>query len=137
MMALRNLAPRVELSPRKLRKQSTKAFLKIVPDLSIDSAPGTSKAFVAFILGIFGVGFAALLTINTLLTQDAIKIQTLKIESLAINENREAILKVVERLASPEELATAAIMLNMRPSQSPEFLNLDPSSKPAELALKP
>ena len=54
-MALRNLAPRVELSPRKLRKQSTEAFLKIVPDLSIDCAPGTSKAFVAFILGIIAV----------------------------------------------------------------------------------
>lgn len=137
MMALRNLTPRVDLSPRKLTQQSTKALLKIVPDLSVDSAPGTSKAFVGFIMGIFGIGFAALLTINTLLTQDAIKIQSLKIESLAINENREAIIKEVEKLASPEELAAAAIALRMRPAQSPQFLNLGVSNKPAELAIKP
>ncbi len=137
MMALRNLSPKVDLSPRKLTQQSTKALLKIVPDLSIDSAPGTSKAFIGFILGIFGIGFAALLTINTLLTQDAIKIQELKIQSLAINENREAILNEVERLASPEELANAAVALNMRPAQSPQFLNLAAPNQPVELALKP
>lgn len=137
MMALRNLSPRVDLSPRKLTEQSSKALLRIVPDLSIDSAPGTSKAFITFILGIFGVGFTALLTINTLLTQDAIKIQELKIQSLAINENREAILKEVELLASPEELAKAAIALRMRPAQSPQFLNLVGPNQPAELSLKP
>jgi hypothetical protein len=77
-------------------------------------------------------GLLGLLSINILLGNDAVRIRELKLEAIAINEEREAALREVAQLSTSEALANRAISLGMVPSGTPTFLDL---SQPTEAEL--
>jgi hypothetical protein len=72
-----------------------------------------------------------LLGINILLGNDAVRIRELKLEAIAINEQREEALREVAVLSTSESLAEKAVKLGMVPSGTPYFLDI---STPTEIA---
>lgn len=125
-MAIRDLAVR-----QPLVKPTRKPLLTLVPALNLETRVQNTRTFATIIGAIAALTFAGLLVINTLLTQDAITIQKLKLEALQLNEDREATVKLVESLANPSSLAEAAAALGMKPSDNPQFLDLStPAVKP-------
>ena len=73
-----------------------KPLLTLVPNFDLEERVKNTRVFAVIISAIAVATFAGLLSINTLLTQDAITIQKLKLESLQLNEEREATIKALE-----------------------------------------
>lgn len=114
-------------SREKFAQKSTQAVLKLVPDVS-PSAQANRKFFAIFVSAVGASGLLVLLTINTLLAQDAFVLTHLKLEVKMVSDQREAIARQIDAQSSPEALARAAAALGMKPSESPVFLNLDAES---------
>ncbi|MFM1788832.1 MAG: hypothetical protein RLZZ12_181 [Actinomycetota bacterium] len=134
-MALSALAPAVAKSRKVVVDKSAKAVLRLVPDLK--PTPGeqaSDRLFYGLIGVILSLGLLGLLGINILLGNDAVKIRELKLEAIAINEQREAALREVARISTPDNLAARATSLGMVPSTTPRFIDL---SKPLEVKVKP
>ncbi len=134
-MALSALAPAVAKSRKAVVDRSTRAVLRLVPDLK--PTPGeqaSDRLFYGLIGFILSLGLLGLLGINILLGNDAVKIRELKLEAIAINEEREAALREVARISTPENLAARATALGMVPSTTPRFLDL---SETVETKVKP
>ena len=129
-MALSALAPAFERSRKAVAKRSSQVVLKLVPELRpIPGQQATDRVFYGVVAGILVAGLLGLLGINILLGNDAVRIRELKLEAIAINEDREAALREVAQLSTSEALATRAISLGMVPSGTPTFIDL---SQPAE-----
>jgi hypothetical protein len=134
-MALSALAPAVAKSRKAVVDRSAKAVLRLVPDLK--PTPGeqaSDRLFYGLIGVILSLGLLGLLGINILLGNDAVKIRELKLEAIAINEQREAALREVARISTPDNLAARASSLGMIPSTTPRFIDL---SEPLEVKVKP
>lgn len=134
-MALSALAPAVAKSRKAVVDRSTRAVLRLVPDLK--PTPGeqaSDRLFYGLIGFILSLGLLGLLGINILLGNDAVKIRELKLEAIAINEEREAALREVARISTPENLAARATALGMVPSTTPRFLDL---TETVETKVKP
>lgn len=134
-MALSALAPAVAKSRKAVVDRSTRAVLRLVPDLK--PTPGeqaSDRLFYGLIGLILSLGLLGLLGINILLGNDAVRIRELKLEAIAINEEREAALREVARISTPENLATRATTLGMVPSTTPRFLDL---TETVEVKAKP
>jgi hypothetical protein len=120
-----SIAALTQQTREKVLTQSSRAFLKIVPQSSED-VQETRKYFAKFLTIVSLVGFFGLLGINTLLAQDAFVLSELKVESKMIADQREAIARKMESYSSPQALANQAAALGMSPSEDPTFLNLTP-----------
>lgn len=134
-MALSALAPAVAKSRKAVVDRSTRAVLRLVPDLK--PTPGeqaSDRLFYGLIGFILSLGLLGLLGINILLGNDAVKIRELKLEAIAINEEREAALREVARISTSENLAARATALGMVPSTTPRFLDL---TETVETKVKP
>lgn len=124
-MALSALAPAVAKSRKAMVDRSARAVLRLVPELR--PTPGeraSDRLFFGLIGFILIVGLLGLLGINILLGNDAVRIRELKLEAIAINEERESALREVARISTPENLATRAIQLGMVPSSTPRFIDI-------------
>ncbi len=134
-MALSALAPAVAKSRKAVVDRSARAVLRLVPDLK--PTPGeqaSDRLFYGLIGFILSLGLLGLLGINILLGNDAVRIKELKLEAIAINEEREAALREVARISTPENLAARATTLGMVPSNTPRFLDL---TETVEAKVKP
>lgn len=120
-------ASTVSRSREKFAEKSTKAALKLVPDIS-PGAQADRKFFAIFVSTVGAIGLLVLLTINTLLAQDAFVLTNLKLEVKIVSDQREAIAREIDAQSSPEALARSATALGMKPSESPVFLNLEVES---------
>ena len=130
-MALSALAPAVAKSRKAVVDRSARVVLRLVPELK--PTPGeqaSDRLFYGLIGFILSIGLIGLLGINILLGNDAVRIRELKLEAIAINEEREAALREVAKISTPENLANRALELGMIPSATPRFLDL--SQNPAE-----
>ena len=114
-----------------------KPLLTLVPNFDLEEQVKNTRVFAVIIGLISAITFAGLLSINTLLTQDAITIQKLKIESLKLNEDREATIKALEQISNPAALASAAVSLGMKPSENPQFLDLNGSTNTPSVPSSP
>jgi len=114
-----------------------KPLLTLVPNFDLEERVKNTRVFAVIIGLISAITFAGLLSINTLLTQDAITIQKLKIESLQLNEDREATIKALEQISNPAALAEAAESLGMKPSENPQFLDLNASTNVSRVKNSP
>ena len=124
-MALFALAPAVERSRKAVINKSTQEVLKVVPELRpVAGEKASDRIFYTVIGAILALGLLGLLGINVLLGNDAVRIRELKLEAIAINEEREAALREVARLSSPESLSRRAIALGMIQSSKPRFLDI-------------
>ena len=92
-----------------------------------------SRVYYGVIGAILSLGLLGLLGINILLGNDAVKIRELKLEALAINEERESALRQLDRISSPESLAHSARVLGMVPSSTPTFLDLSVKAEVVEV----
>ncbi len=126
-MAIFDFAPAIERSRRAVSQTTTKAVLRLVPELESGKKAG-DKAFITSISSIFIIGLLALLIINTALAQDAFKLQQLKQQATVLADQREAILRQVAEKSSPENLAESATKLGMVASTNPRFLDLSVKS---------
>jgi hypothetical protein len=61
-----------------------------------------------------------------LLGSDAVKIKNLKLEAVALAEEREAALREIARISDPENLARKAIALGMVENKKTKFILLQP-----------
>ena len=95
------------------------------PQMSV-AQQASRKYFATFVTSVFVAGFLALLGVNTLLAQDAFKLNNLKIEAKMVADQRDAINRTIDAHSAPNALAQAATALGMKPSETPIFLNLDP-----------
>lgn len=130
-MALSALAPAFERSRKAVAKKSSQVVLKLVPELRpIPGQQANDRVFYGVVAGILVAGLLGLLGINILLGNDAVRIRELKLEAIAINEDREAALREVAQLSTSEALANRATSLGMVPSGTPIFLDL---SQPTEV----
>jgi len=118
-------------TPAKNRKpvgeRTAEVILGLFPDVS-SGARATQKYFAKFLTIVSLLGFLALLGINTLLAQDAFTLSNLKYEAKQLADQRDAINRSIDSYAAPENLAAAATMLGMRPSETPVFLDLTPGT---------
>ena len=114
-------------TPAKNRKpvgeRTAEVILGLFPDVS-SGARATQKYFAKFLTIVSLLGFLALLGINTLLAQDAFTLSNLKYEAKQLADQRDAINRSIDSYAAPENLAAAATLLGMRPSETPVFLDL-------------
>ncbi len=114
-------------TPAKNRKpvgeRTAEVILGLFPDVS-SGARATQKYFAKFLTIVSLIGFLALLGINTLLAQDAFTLSNLKYEAKQLADQRDAINRSIDSYAAPENLAAAATLLGMRPSETPVFLDL-------------
>jgi hypothetical protein len=118
-------------TPAKNRKpvgeRTAEVILGLFPDVS-SGARATQKYFAKFLTIVSLLGFLALLGINTLLAQDAFTLSNLKYEAKQLADQRDAINRSIDLHAAPENLAAAATLLGMRPSETPVFLDLTPAT---------
>ena len=118
-------------TPAKNRKpvgeRTAEVILGLFPDVS-SGARATQKYFAKFLTIVSVLGFLALLGINTLLAQDAFTLSNLKYEAKQLADQRDAINRSIDSYAAPENLAAAATLLGMRPSETPVFLDLTPAT---------
>jgi hypothetical protein len=131
-MAMTAFVPAITRSKEIFAEKSSQVVLKLVPELS-SGKQADRKFFAKFvtIVGVFGLMF--LLLINTLLAQDAIELNRLKLEAKLVSDEREAIARQIDTLSSPDSLAKSAAGLGMKPSDTPTFLSLDNPEAPAEV----
>ena len=117
-------------TPAKNRKpvgeRTADVILGLFPDVN-SGARATQKYFAKFLTIVSLVGFLALLGINTLLAQDAFTLSNLKYEAKQLADQRDAINRAIDSHAAPENLAAAATLLGMRPSETPVFRDLTPT----------
>jgi hypothetical protein len=123
-MAIPVLAPAITRSKKIVAGKSSRAALRLVPDLS-SRERADRKTFVIFLSVIGAIGLLVLLAINTMLAQDAFELAHLQTQATALSDQREAFMRQIDQASSPEELATRAIAAGMVPSQSPRFLTLN------------
>lgn len=124
-MALSALAPAVAKSRKAVIDRSTRAVLRLVPELRpVPGEQASDRLFYGLIGFILALGLLGLLGINILLGNDAVRIKELKLEAISINEAREDALRDVARISTPENLAIEAVRLGMVPSTTPRFLDL-------------
>jgi hypothetical protein len=123
-MAMQAFAPSITRSREIIATKTAEVALKLVPDVS-EQSQENRKYFAKFVsvLGLCALMF--LLFINTLLAQDAFTLSHLKLESKMVSDQREAIVRQIDMLSSPESLAKTATKLGMKQSESPEFLILN------------
>lgn len=133
-MALSALAPAIERSRKTVVKKSSQVVLRLVPELRpVPGQQASDRVFYGVIAAILIAGLLGLLGINILLGNDAVRIRELKLEAIAINEQREEALREVAVLSTSEALAEKAVKLGMVPSGTPYFLDI---SLPTEVKEK-
>lgn len=123
-MAMTAFAPAITRSREILAQKSSQVALKLVPDIS-EEKQADRKFFATFVSGIGIAGLLFLLFINTLLAQDAFQLTHLKFQAKMLSDEREAIVREIDKQSSPQALATAATVLGMKLSETPIFLNID------------
>jgi hypothetical protein len=84
--------------------------------------------FLLVLIGIFGIGMAGLLMLNTTLQSQAFESRTLNRQATELAYAQADLENQVDALAAPQELARRASALGMRPNPYPAFLVL-PSGK--------
>jgi len=117
-------APAITRSKEIFAEKSSQVVLKLVPELT-SGKQADRKFFAKFVTVVGVIGLMFLLLINTLLAQDAIELNSLKIQAKLVSDQREAIARQIDTMSSPDALAKAATALGMKPSESPTFLLLD------------
>lgn len=137
-MALFALAPAVTKSRKIVVGRSTRAVLRLVPELRpVAGEQASDRLFYGLIGFILALGLLGLLGINILLGNDAVRIKELKLEAISINEAREEALREVAIISTPEKLAERAVNLGMVPSSTPRFLDLSEVPAPKAEKVKP
>ena len=111
---------------RQVVDRTAQVIYTTFPKMSVEQE-GSRKYFAIFLTTAGSLGFLALLTINTLLAQDAFTLSNLKVEAKMVADQRDAINREIDTKSAPNSLANAATKLGMAPSQQPIFLNLEPS----------
>ena len=128
-MALSALAPAIERSRKTVVSKSTRAVLRLVPELKpVPGEQASDRVFIGIIGAILAIGLLGLLSINIVLGNDAVRIRSLKLEAIAVNEEREAVLRELASVSGPDALATRATALGMVPASTPTFIALTPAS---------
>jgi hypothetical protein len=80
--------------------------------------------FLLVLIGIFGVGMAGLLMLNTTLQSQAFESRTLDRQATELAYAQADLENQLDALAAPQELARQASALGMRPNPYPAFLVL-------------
>ena len=99
--------------------------------LRVVAQPPTRLArfpFLLVLIGIFGMGMAGLLMLNTTLQSQAFQSRTLNRQATELAYAQADLENQLDALAAPPELARRASELGMRPNPAPAFLVL-PSGK--------
>jgi hypothetical protein len=80
--------------------------------------------FVAAVVVILAAGLLGLLLLNTVLAQDAFRLHALQLQSHVLADQEQSLQRDVERLQSPQSLASRAGALGMVPGGPRAFLRL-------------
>jgi len=124
-MAITNLAPEIVSPKQSLVEKSSRAVLRLVPDMGIGEK-ADNKAFITFVSVVGGVGLLLLLGINTLLAQGAFELHRLQVKATTLSDQRDAMLRQIGKASSPDQVAADATKLGMIASVNPRFISVDP-----------
>lgn len=97
------------------------AVLRLVPT-GRTAAP--RAPFVTLVVVLLASGLLGLLTLNTLLAQDAFRVHTLSVQNKALADREQVLRREVEDARTPGALAARATALGMVPAGPPAFLRL-------------
>jgi hypothetical protein len=78
--------------------------------------------FILVLIGVFGIGMAGLLMLNTTLQNQAFQFRTLNRQATLLAYDQAALQVQIDQLSAPSELARRASALGMRPNPRPGFL---------------
>jgi tetrahydromethanopterin S-methyltransferase subunit D len=107
---------------RSVRQPATRSpRLAVVPQ---STATAPRVPFVALVVALLGVGLVGLLVLNTSLQRGAYVATSLRTSSADLTLREQNLQVQVDRLASPERLATLAAARGMVRTDSPAFLSL-------------
>ena len=84
--------------------------------------------FLLVLIGVFGLGMAGLLMLNTTLQNQAFSSRTLSRQATELTYTQAALENQIDVVSAPPELARRASALGMRPNPYPALLEL-PSGK--------
>ncbi len=126
-MAITSLAPDVSTPKKSLVEKSSRAVLRLVPDMGTGER-ADNKAFITFVSVVGGVGLLLLLGINTLLAQGAFELHRLQGQATTLSDQRDAMVRQIAKASSPDQLAADATKLGMVPSVNPRFVAVNPST---------
>lgn len=79
--------------------------------------------FVFLIVGLLGGALVSLLLLNTMLAEDAFRLNDLQQQTARLSEQEQALKQDVARAEAPGEIARRARALGMRPSDQPAFVS--------------
>ena len=82
-MAIFDFAPAIERSRKVVSENTNKVVLRLVPEL-VNGKKADNHTFGFVVGAVFIGGLMSLLIINTALTQDAFKLQELKIQATTL-----------------------------------------------------
>ena len=99
---------------RQVVDRTAQVIYTTFPKMSVEQE-GSRKYFAIFLTTAGSLGFLALLTINTLLAQDAFTLSNLKVEAKMVADQRDAINREIDAKSAPNALANAATKLGMAP----------------------
>ena len=125
-MAIFSVAPSIHsrVISRPTQEPSTKGDLKLISTPKV-VARVDRKSFASFLSVVAVLGLLSLLAINTMLSQGAFELSKLQAEAITLNDQRDALMKKIDRASSPEVLAYRAKFAGMVSSQNPRFLVVD------------
>jgi hypothetical protein len=103
------------------RPAPRRTSLRLVP-APPPSVPRTR--FIALVATLLVTGLLGLLMLNTVLARNAFALHGLSVETRTLGDTEQSLQREVERLRSPENLATRATELGMVQAGPPAFLRL-------------
>ncbi|MDN5804517.1 MAG: hypothetical protein L0H26_08040, partial [Microlunatus sp.] len=112
-------------SPRRGRPRRGERRLRALPELPARMA---RVPFISVLIAIFGVGMVALLMINTSLQNQAFEARALNRQAAQLVYAESELQSQLNEIRTPEQVATKASALGMRPNPYPAFLVV-PSGK--------
>ncbi|MDX6199161.1 MAG: hypothetical protein QOJ79_2312 [Actinomycetota bacterium] len=114
-------------SARSATRPTTRPSARSVGYLRLVAARRSSAArapFIAVVVVILSVGLLGLLLLNTVLAQDAFQLHALQVQGHVLADQEQGLQRDVERLQSPQSLASRATALGMVPGGTRAFLRL-------------
>jgi hypothetical protein len=105
--------------PERSERTTGARWLRAVPRVPTKLA---RFPFILVLIGMFGIGMAGLLMLNTTLQSQAFQFRTLNRQATLLAYDQAALQVQIDQLSAPSELARRASALGMRPNPRPGFL---------------
>lgn len=122
-MALPLIAPAITKTRQAITETSQRAILRLVPELETgQKVSRRSLAIVGTAISLLAV--LAMFIFQSMSTQDAFTLAKLQRQAQTLNDQRDAVNRLIAYKSSPGNLAAQAKKLGMKPNSQPRFIEI-------------